>query len=87
MPIIGGEPEQLDALRTAFHHHSGVVQELTTALRGQLEGTNWQGPQADRFRAAWHEEYEPVLRRLEEALLGAGSEIARARDRLLQAGS
>ena len=38
MAIIGGEPEQLDALRTAFHHPSGVIQELTATLRGQLDG-------------------------------------------------
>jgi len=85
--IIGGEVDQLSALKSAFDKHASVVQELTSTLRGQLENTNWQGPTADRFRSVWSGEYEPVLRRLEQALLDAGVEVGAARDRLIQAGS
>jgi hypothetical protein len=87
MPIIGGEVEQLTELKSAFDRNSAVVQELRSSLRGHIERTNWQGPQAERFRSSWREEYEPVLNRLEQALTDAGIEIARARDRLLQAGA
>jgi uncharacterized protein YukE len=85
--IIGGEPEQLSALKTTFDRQSALVQELTGTIRAQLDGTNWQGPNAERFRSSWRDEYEPVLRRLEQALVDAGTEVARARDRLLQAGA
>jgi uncharacterized protein YukE len=86
MSIIGGRPEDLEALKVSFDRQAAVVQELTGTLRGQLENTYWQGPSADRFRSSWTE-YETVLHRLEEALIEAGIEVARARDRLLQAGS
>ena len=87
MPVIGGDAEQLTALKASFDRQAGQVQELTTTLRGQLANTYWQGPSAERFRAAWAEEYERVLIRLEQALIDAGAEVARARDRLIQATS
>ena len=87
MGIIGGEVEQLTALKATIDRQSGLVQELMLAIRRQLDATNWQGPNADRFRSSWAEEYEPVLRRLEQALIDAGGEVSHARDRLIQAGS
>jgi hypothetical protein len=87
MSFVGGEVEQLTALKTTFDRQGALVEELTVTLRGQLDNTNWQGPNAERFRASWRDEYEPVLRRLEQALIDAGLEVARARDRLIQAGS
>jgi hypothetical protein len=84
--IIGGEVEQLSALKAAFDKQAGIVQELRSALRTQLDNTNWQGPTAERFRSVWSGEYEPVLGRLEQALLDAGREVGAAKDRLIDAG-
>jgi WXG100 family type VII secretion target len=86
MSIIGGDPEQLTALKTAFDRHGASVHELTAMIRSQLDGINWQGPHAERFRSSWRDEFEPVLRRLEEALREAGMEVGRAGDRLREAG-
>ena len=44
-------------------------------------------PAADRFRQSWEGEFEPVLRKLEQALGEAGLEVARRRDALAKAGS
>ncbi len=87
MSMIGGEVEQLSSLKTTFERQAGVVQELTSALRTQLDSTNWVGPNAEQFRSVWSGEYEPVLRRLEQALIDAGAAVGAARDRLIQAGS
>ncbi len=86
MSIIGGDESELAILKASFDRQAGMLQELTATLRGQLANTNWQGPSAERFRTAWSEEYERVLGRLEQALLDAGTEVGRARDRLIQAG-
>jgi hypothetical protein len=85
--IIGGEVEELSALKTEFEKHAALVQELTSKLRAQIDNTHWQGPTSERFRSVWTGEFEPVLRRLEQALLDAGVEVGAARDRLIQAGS
>ena len=87
MVTIGGDPEQLAVLKGTFDEQAANVQQLMATLRGQLESTQWQGPSADRFRSAWSGDFEPALRRLQDALVDAGVAIGAARDRLLQAGS
>lgn len=87
MSTIGGEIGQLQSLKANFERQSRAVHELATAIRGELEGTWWRGPAADRFRNAWAGEFEPALRKLEAALQEAGIELARRREALIQAGS
>ena len=87
MSTIGGELGQLQSLKSSFDRQSQTVQELTAAVRGQLGNTWWKGPAADRFREAWGGEFEPALRKLQAALQDAGTEVARRREALIQAGS
>ena len=87
MSTIGGEIGQLQSLKANFERQSRAVHELTDAIRGELGVTWWRGPAADRFRDAWAGEFEPALRKLEAALHEAGTEIARRREALIQAGS
>ena len=87
MSTIGGEIGQLQQLQSNFNRQGQTVQELTASIRGQLGNTWWKGPAADRFRAAWQSEFEPALRKLEAALGEAGTEVARRREALIQAGS
>ena len=87
MSTIGGELGQLQSLKSSFDRQSQTVQELTSALRGQLGNTWWKGPAADRFRDAWSGEFEPALRKLQAALQEAGTEVSRRREALIQAGS
>jgi uncharacterized protein YukE len=78
MSHMGGDLEQLGALREVLLRQSGAIEELS--------GTSWHGPAAERFRAAWTSDFEPSLRRLQSALQEAGTEVGRRRDALLQAG-
>ena len=87
MPAIGGEIEQLSALQSTFNTQSGAVEDLKRILSGQLSNTVWQGPAADRFRSSWESDFSPALVRLAQALNDAGTEVARRRDALVQAGS
>ena len=87
MARIGGELEQLVALKGVFDRESGSVDELTRAIRGQLASTTWEGPAADRFRQMWEAEFEPNLSKLRTALQDAALEVSRRREALMQAGS
>lgn len=87
MSTIGGEIGQLHSLTANLERQSALVHELTAAIRGELAITWWKGPAAERFRDAWAGEFEPALRRLEAALSEAGTEVARRREALIQAGS
>lgn len=86
MSQMGGDLEQLATLRASLLQQSQVIEQLTATVRGQLGGTTWHGPAAERFRGAWASEFEPSLRRLQAALHEAGIEVGRRRDALLQAG-
>ena len=86
MSQMGGDLEQLATLRASLLQQSQVIEQLTATVRGQLGGTTWHGPAAERFRGAWASEFEPSLRRLQAALHEAGTEVGRRRDALLQAG-
>ena len=87
MAQIGGQIEQLDALRQRFDAESGTVQELTSSIDGQLDGTWWVGPAADRFRESWSGEFKPALVRLQQALADSAAEVARRRQALIEVGS
>jgi uncharacterized protein YukE len=87
MSIIGGDYEQLTILKATFDREAGIVQDLTSTLRSRLADTYWRGAQAEQFRSTWSSEYEPSLKKLEQALLDAGAQVAAARDRLLDAGA
>ena len=64
-----------------------MVTDMLTSIRNQLTNTYWEGPAAARFREAWQSDFEPMLQRLQTSLNESGTEIARRRDALRQAGS
>jgi uncharacterized protein YukE len=86
MSQMGGDLEQLANLRASLLQQSQVIEQLAATVRGQLGGTTWNGPAAERFRGAWASEFEPSLRRLQAALQEAGNEVGRRREALIQAG-
>lgn len=87
MPTIGGELDQLSALKATFEREAGLVTDVLTTIRSQLGNTYWEGPAAARFREAWQSDFEPMLQRLQQQLGEAGTEIARRRDALMKAGA
>jgi len=87
MTMIGAELEQMQGLRASFDRSGVQVGEVARAIRGQIASTFWKGPAADRFRQAWDGDFEPALRRLQEALGEAAHEVQRRHDALQQAGT
>ncbi|MEA2294186.1 MAG: hypothetical protein QOE86_1825 [Solirubrobacteraceae bacterium] len=86
MSHLGGDLDQLAALKATFAQQSQAIQQVADAVRVQLEQTHWHGPAAERFRAAWAGEFEPTLRRLHAAFEEGGVEVARRREALQRAG-
>jgi uncharacterized protein YukE len=87
MSKIGAEMPALQSLGQSFTRESQDVARLTSAISAQVGNTWWMGPAADRFRAAWQGEFQPTLRRLEQALLECSQEVQRRHEALLQAGT
>ena len=68
MSTVGADVEQLGSLKgNDSDRQTQVVEELTSAIRNQIGNTWWQGPAASGS-ASLGREYEPALRRLQEAL-------------------
>jgi len=84
--VIGGALDEMARLKTNFDRQSGMVDELVTSLRTDLDSVYWKGPAADRFRSDWAAQYEPALRNLCNALADAGGEVHNCQQRLEQAG-
>ena len=87
MAQIGAEMEQLDQLRQVFTQKASEIEQLMSAIDGQVGGTWWVGPAADRFRDQWNGSFKPNLRNLQSALTDASGEVARRHSALQAAGS
>jgi hypothetical protein len=87
MAIVGAELASLTRLEAAVARHGAALEQVRAALGAEIEATQWQGNASERFRAAWREEHEPSLRRLEAALHDAALEVSRRRAALEAAGA
>jgi uncharacterized protein YukE len=87
MATIGGELDQLSALKSTFDREAGLVADVLSTIRSQLGNTYWEGPAANRFRESWQSEFEPMLQKLQNQLGEAGQEVSRRREGLVKAGS
>jgi uncharacterized protein YukE len=85
--IVGAELASLARLEAAVARHGVALEHLRAALAAEIAATEWQGNAAQRFRAAWQDEHEPSLRRLEVALRDAAAEVTRRRAALEAAGA
>jgi len=84
---IGAELGDMLNLKKTLDTSAEKSVELTTSVKGVLGTTTWEGPAADRFRQAWTSEFEPALKKLEQALKEAAGEVKRRHDALKEAGS
>jgi hypothetical protein len=87
MAIVGAELASLTRLEAAVARHGAALEQVRAALGAEIEATQWQGNASERFRAAWREEHEPSLRRLEAALHDAALEVSRRRAAIEAAGA
>lgn len=87
MPQIGATIEEMQALQAAFTRESATVEQLTSAISGQVGGTWWVGPAAERFKGQWEGEFKPMLMQLQQSLVECSQEVQRRSQAISQAGS
>lgn len=66
--FYGADIEQMQQLEASLNQQAEVIQNVITTIRGKVEGTNWQGPDADTFRSEWNGTYTQSLNRVVQEL-------------------
>jgi uncharacterized protein YukE len=83
---IGQDVEEVQALSRNFQKQSELIATAKREIAGGVDKAWWIGGAADRFRAAWNEEYAPALQKIEQALREAGKSIKAQSDDIKRAG-
>ena len=87
MSQVGASLEQLDLLAAEFRRQGGAAASLRSSVTGRLSDTLWIGAAADAFRERWSQDYDPMLRRLEQDLAELGGYVGQKRQQLHEAGN
>ncbi len=80
MVFWGANLSELQAFSSDLRGKSSELREILAKLNRRLEVTSWQGPDADRFRAEWHDTFVPALKRLANEVGAAADELKRGAD-------
>ena len=83
---IGGTIEEMNSLGTQFTNEAQELQRLVSAISSQLDGTDWQGGAAERFKAQWHGEFKSVFAKVQQGLDDCAQEVRNRANALTQAG-
>ena len=60
MAIWGADIAQLKTLGTKLQAGSSEIDKQKSLLTKVLEGTDWKGPDADKFRSEWNGQHDPT---------------------------
>ncbi len=80
MVFWGANLSELQAFSADLRGMSAELNEILAKLNRRLEATSWQGPDADSFRAEWHDTFVPALKRLANEVGAAADELKRGAD-------
>jgi hypothetical protein len=77
MAIWGADIAQLKNLGTKLQAGSNEIEKQKSLLTKVLEGTDWKGPDAEKFRSEWHGQHAAALAKVAQALDEAGKQATR----------
>jgi WXG100 family type VII secretion target len=82
--MFGANLADLKSLETLFRQKGEEVHSLQTTVSGKVApgATAWEGPGADKFRAAWEQEFRPALDNLRAALGEAERAVLKYHDNI-----
>ncbi len=66
--FYGADIEQMQQLEASLNQQAETIQNVITTIRTKLESTQWQGPDADRFRGEWNGTYTQNLNNVVQQL-------------------
>ncbi|QDY89757.1 hypothetical protein E7Y32_05630 [Arthrobacter sp. UKPF54-2] len=77
MAIWGADVAQLKTLGSKLQAGSQEIANQKSLLTKVLAGTDWKGPDAEKFRNEWNGEHTAALTRVSQALQQAGQQATR----------
>ena len=77
MAIWGADIAQLKNLGTKLQAGSSEIEKQKSMLTKILQGTDWKGPDADKFRSEWNGQHATALAKVAQALEEAGKQASR----------
>ena len=77
MAIWGADVAQLKTLGTKLQAGSQEIDNQRSMLTKVLAGTQWLGPDAEKFRNEWNGEHVAALTRVSQALQQASQQATR----------
>jgi len=73
MPMLGMDIAAVRGLATQLAAKADEIEHIASTLSGQLDGTQWLGADADKFRGDWHNTYRAQLHNVAGALHDAST--------------
>jgi WXG100 family type VII secretion target len=83
---IGGTIEQMNTLGSQFQNEAAELGRLVSNISSQVEGTDWQGGAAQRFKDQWNGEFKSVFAKVQQGLEDCAQEVRNRANALEQAG-
>ncbi|MDQ1056265.1 hypothetical protein QFZ23_000166 [Arthrobacter globiformis] len=77
MAFWGADTQQLKNLGNKLQAGSNEIEKQKSLLTKVLEGTDWKGPDADKFRSEWNGQHAAALAKVAQALDEAGKQASR----------
>ncbi|MEE2521433.1 hypothetical protein V1639_13310 [Pseudarthrobacter sp. J75] len=77
MAIWGADVAELKKLGTKLKAGSAEIEKQKSTLTKVLAGTDWKGPDADRFRNEWNGQHVSSLAKVAQALEDAGQQATK----------
>ncbi|WP_072804067.1 WXG100 family type VII secretion target [Rhodococcoides yunnanense] len=77
MAFWGQDIEQVQQLSRELNNKANEIQGVLTRLTSQLNGVQWKGPDADRFRSEWQGTHTAQLKAVVNALQQASQTASR----------
>lgn len=68
MAFTGMNIEQVRQMAGQMEQAAGEIEGITSKLTSVLDGTEWQGPDAEAFRGEWQGTHCTTLRQLQDRL-------------------
>lgn len=85
MAVWGLDIQQVRTLSSQLSRQAESIQQTLTTLTSALQGTQWEGPDAQQFRNEWTSTHTAALRNVISALQDASQKAARNADAQEQA--
>lgn len=68
MAFTGMDIPAVRQMATQMEQASNEIEQLVSRLTGTLNGTQWEGPDANAFRSEWEGQHTSSLRQVSQAL-------------------